>query len=149
MSARTRQPNLLQAPGAWSCTGDPLPAVLTSPPSRTFSGSCWAVLSQWRTLQTRASPRAEEAELSRFAQTCPCCNQCRQLLHSKNASPLSGQVWTPAHGDLAISDSNSRSSMGRMSSPSSHSWRLMIAFPCITISHLALQPEGNLRVYTG
>ena len=107
-------------------------------PSRKFSGSYWAVLSQWHILQTRVSPRAEQGELGPFAQTRPCCNRCWQLLHSKITSPLSGQVWTLAHGDLAISDPNSCSPVGRMSWPGSLSWGLMTALPCITISHSSL-----------
>lgn len=47
----------------------PLPAVPTSPPSRTSSGSYWAVLPQWHILQARASQlqRGSLAHLHRHA----------------------------------------------------------------------------------
>lgn len=105
--AHTRQLSLLQAPGIWSCSRSSL-AYITSEQGI------------FRHVQAPATPVTCPPDQSKptgwrgWAQ--PMCTDMlllQQLLHSKNASPLSRQVWTQAHGDLAIFRSQILSIFGK------------------------------------
>lgn len=108
--AHSRQLSLLQAPGIWSCNRSSVVhyAHITS------EHGIFRHVEATATPVTHPPDHSKSTGCTGWSQ--PICTDTlllQQLQHSENASPLSRQVWTQAHGDLAVFRSQILSIFGK------------------------------------